>query len=317
MPRTDGRTDGEPGFSVVIPAFNREATLGRSIESALAQSHPPAEILVVDDGSTDSTSVVASAFGDAVRVIRQPNGGASSARNLGVDCAEAEWIAFLDSDDHWTTHHLLRLADAIRATEGRADTYFADMIRDTTQERLWEEAGFVPAAPYDYVDDATSWAALDLQPTMLQASAIRRSAYQASGGLVEHLRSRHDTHLFFLLLIGRSACAVNHVGTLQTNDDSSGARVTEAIGATTEGYWIETHWMYRDVLDRYPELGKEYRSAFAQRCAAAQLKLATFAYRRKDYGKSVHLGALALSTSPRRFVAGVGNRVTGFWRPRA
>ena len=67
------RTNEEISFSVVIPAFNREATLGRSIESALAQSHAPAEILVVDDGSIDSTSVVASGYGDAVRVIQQPN----------------------------------------------------------------------------------------------------------------------------------------------------------------------------------------------------------------------------------------------------
>ena len=306
----------EVGFSVVIPAFNREATLGRSIESALAQSHPPLQILVVDDGSTDSTSVVASGFGDAVRVIRQPNGGASSARNLGVDCAGAEWIAFLDSDDHWTTNHLLRLAEAIRATEGRADTYFADMIRDTTRRRLWEDAGFVPAAAHYCVDDATSWAAMDQQPTMLQASTIRRSAYQEVGGLAEHLRSREDTHLFLRLLISRTACAVNHVGTVQTDDDSSGGRLTEAIGATSEEYWIATHWMYRDVLDRYPELSKEYRDSFAQRCAAAQLKLAAFAYQRKDYGKSARLSALALSTSPPRFVAGVRNRVTGFVRPR-
>ncbi len=74
--------------------------------------------------------------------------------------------------------------------------------------------------------------------------------------------------------------------------------------------------MYRDVLDRYPELSKEYRDSFAQRCAAAQLKLAAFAYQRKDYGKSARLSALALSTSPPRFVAGVRNRVTGFVRPR-
>ena len=185
------------------------------------------------------------------------------------------------------------------------------MIRDRSERRLWEDAGFAPAAPYEYVDNATSWAALDRQPTMLQASAIRRSAYKELGGLVDHLRSRHDTHLFLLLLIPRPACAVNHVGTVQTDDDLSGGRVTEAIGATTEGYWSETQWMYLDVLNRYPKLGKEYRNAFAERCAAAQLRLAEFAYRRKDYGGSVHLSAMALLTSPRRFASGVRGRTAG------
>lgn len=112
----------EPRISVVIPAFNREKTIGRAIESALAQTRPPFEIIVVDDGSSDSTAAVVTAFRDSVRYVRQPNAGASAARNRGVELAGAPWVAFLDSDDYWFDDHLERMAEAIVATGQQAST---------------------------------------------------------------------------------------------------------------------------------------------------------------------------------------------------
>jgi len=88
-----------PAFSVIIAVFNGEATIARAIESILAQSRPAAEIIVVDDGSTDDTAGRVASFGDAVRYIRQPNQGVSVARNRGVEEAKEEWLAFLDADD--------------------------------------------------------------------------------------------------------------------------------------------------------------------------------------------------------------------------
>lgn len=97
-----------PTISVVIPAYNAEAYVARAIESALTQTHPVLEILVVDDGSRDQTAVVAGQFVSPVRVLQQPNGGPSAARNLGVREARGEWIAFLDADDAWLPHKLER-----------------------------------------------------------------------------------------------------------------------------------------------------------------------------------------------------------------
>lgn len=91
-----------PSISVVIPAYNREHMIARAIESVLAQTHPPAEVVVVDDGSTDNTAEVVGRYEDrGVRCIRKDNGGASSARNLGIALSTGDWIAFLDSDDLW------------------------------------------------------------------------------------------------------------------------------------------------------------------------------------------------------------------------
>lgn len=92
--------------SVVIPAFNAEAFLGRAIKSVLAQSLPPVEILVVDDGSTDGTAKVAQTHNNLLRYIYQKNAGVSAARNCGIQKASGEFMAFLDADDEWLPHYL-------------------------------------------------------------------------------------------------------------------------------------------------------------------------------------------------------------------
>ena len=93
-----------PEFTVVIPAFNAEATISQSIESVLHQIRPINEIIVIDDGSTDSTASIVKSFQkleDRIRYYFQENCGVSSARNYGVSLAKSENVLFLDSDDVW------------------------------------------------------------------------------------------------------------------------------------------------------------------------------------------------------------------------
>ena len=87
-------------ITVVIPTYNRYEFLKRALASVYAQSYPPKEVIVVDDGSTDNTSQIKQDFIDA-KYIYQTNSGVSSARNLGIKNSASEWIAFLDSDDEW------------------------------------------------------------------------------------------------------------------------------------------------------------------------------------------------------------------------
>lgn len=88
-------------ISGIVPVWNGERFLAEALESMLAQTRPPLEIIVVDDGSTDRSPDIAGTFADRIRYVRQPNQGPPSARNAGIALARGDLIAFLDADDIW------------------------------------------------------------------------------------------------------------------------------------------------------------------------------------------------------------------------
>jgi len=88
-----------PLVSIIIPCFNAEEYVAESIQSALDQTHPDCEVIVIDDGSTDRSLDVIQSFGDKIRWETGPNRGGCAARNRGIALASGEWIQFLDADD--------------------------------------------------------------------------------------------------------------------------------------------------------------------------------------------------------------------------
>lgn len=106
--------------SVIIPVHDGERFLAEAIDSALAQSLPPGEVLVIDDGSTDGSAAVAAAYGPPVRLLRQGRSGPGVARNAGVEAATGEWLAFLDADDLMTDGRLLAQRDRLLGAAGPA-----------------------------------------------------------------------------------------------------------------------------------------------------------------------------------------------------
>jgi len=100
---------GYPTISVIIPCYNRCATILDTLQSVMLQKYPAHEIIVIDDGSTDQTGeIIKSNYTSSqVKYIYQENSGSASARNTGLDNAQGEWVAFLDSDDQWTENKLL------------------------------------------------------------------------------------------------------------------------------------------------------------------------------------------------------------------
>ena len=181
-------------IAVVIPTHDRADFLTTAIDSALAQSRPPDEIVVVDDGSTDDTASVLARYGDRIRVLRQDNAGQAAARNRGVAATNADWVAFLDSDDCWERAALQRLEGAagefpaagliaMRALAMRADGSITRRIQGkkspgsffTTRSILLKDAGGI------------------LTPM------VKRSLFVEVGGFDATLRSAEDVDLWLRL----------------------------------------------------------------------------------------------------------------------
>ena len=104
-------------ISVIVTAYNCAAYLGEALDSVLAQTRPAAEVIVLDDGSTDdgATAGVAHRYGERVRYIYQPNSGIGAARNTGAAAAQGSHLAWLDGDDYWEPDKLARQAAALTA----------------------------------------------------------------------------------------------------------------------------------------------------------------------------------------------------------
>ena len=94
-------------ITVIIPTYNREATVEQALQSVLDQTASPQEIIVVDDASTDNTAEILEKYSTEINIItNNSNQGVSFSRNAGIQVANGEWIAFLDSDDIWDPHKL-------------------------------------------------------------------------------------------------------------------------------------------------------------------------------------------------------------------
>jgi len=108
----ESRVSSCPGVSIIIPAYNYARFLGEAVDSALAQTYPEFEVLVIDDGSTDNTAEVAARYGNRIRYVYQTNAGLSAARNAGIRAARFSCLCFLDADDVMLPEMLAKSMDA-------------------------------------------------------------------------------------------------------------------------------------------------------------------------------------------------------------
>jgi glycosyltransferase involved in cell wall biosynthesis len=286
-------------ITVVIPTFNRSNLISRAIDSVLDQTVPAAEVIVVDDGSTDDTRSVVHRFGQRVRYEWQKNAGASASRNVGIRLATRPWIAFLDSDDYWTYQHLERMTVAIRETESRGIVYFSDMRLPAEDGvgTLWETIGFCPVPPLQLTPDGSSWALMKRQPMMLQSSVISKKALNEVGGLDLRLRVIHDAHLFCQLTIGQAACAVSGIGCIQTSDQSLAGRLTTAIPLGSSENATEHCHMWPDILANQ-KLPGEFRPLVRLHVANSRWNAAKDLVRARHYSRGIMSFARALLTDP-------------------
>ena len=185
-----------PTISAIVPVFNGRRYLPQAVESVQLQSLPPAELIVVDDGSTDDSLAALAGLGSGLplRVLRQSNAGQSAARNRGAEAARGDFLAFLDQDDAWHPQHLQTLAAALagRPEAGWAYSDFDEMDSNgnLVTHRFLAEHGLQHPKTSLY-----ACVAADLM-VLPSASLLRKSAFSAVGGFDEALSGYEDDDLF-------------------------------------------------------------------------------------------------------------------------
>ena len=187
-----------PLVSVIVPTYNCDRYIGEAVESVLAQTTSPYEIIVVDDGSTDNTAQALAPYRDSVHVVRQDNQGVAAARNAGIALAKGDLIAFLDADDTFFPEKLAKQADCF--------------VRSPTLGMVISGWQIVTKAG-ELLSIATPWkdnpvldlkAAVLCKPARPSATMIRRDWCRRTGGFDTALSSAED--LDFLLRLMLEGC---------------------------------------------------------------------------------------------------------------
>lgn len=197
-------------LAIIVPCYNAEGTLAATLESAIAQGDG-AEIIVVDDGSTDRSLAIARSFEPRVRVLTGPNLGVSAARNRGIGATDASWLVFLDADDLLLPGTMARRLAC--AEEANADVVICD----------WEEIdGIAEAAANGQTLRSIDWQLMKEDAELATATRVwattaailyRRALVERIGGFREDLPVIQDARfLFDAVRCGGLVAHSDHVG---------------------------------------------------------------------------------------------------------
>ena len=191
---------GRPAVSIVLPTYNREALIGRSIRSVLEQTFADFELIVVDDGSTDATTeeLTRLAHGDRrIRYLRlDENRGAAAARNVGIRHAMGPFIAFQDSDDEWLPVKLERHMRVFATCGPDVGVVYSDMDRILSDGTVQYHRS-PDIAPGVLIDPGTGF--YQVCKLGIQSAVIRSECFARAGGFNEDFPVLEDLELFLRL----------------------------------------------------------------------------------------------------------------------
>jgi glycosyltransferase involved in cell wall biosynthesis len=263
-----------PKVSVVIPTYNRAATVRKGIDSVLAQTVTDLEVIVVDDGSSDDTGkILGETFGNRIRYYAQPNQGASVARNKGIEEARGDWIAFLDSDDLWEKEKLewqLKALERFAPQCGGCytDARFYNHPETRTMFQMVEE---------EYRHEGTMGINRDVLQRLvrpggagmvvcLSSLVARADVVRESGGFDLKLLYSQDSEFMFRLAMLTGFCYVNLP---LVRFDRSPAEIRH-VGVQSEWnkfeFWLRDSQLRLEGLSRLSEgLPKEIRNIIRER----------------------------------------------------
>jgi glycosyltransferase involved in cell wall biosynthesis len=187
--------------SVVIPLFNKEFSIRRTIASVLAQTHQSFELLIINDGSTDNSLHEADTFTDLrVRIITQPNAGECAARNRGIYEAKYDLVAFLDADDEWDLGFLEKIIEL-------RDKYLECQVFATSFRYMTDDPAKMRKKPNPY---APGWEGVitdyfrvlkTYTPFFPSSIAVKKETLIKLGGFKEGVKLRGDMEMWFRLAL--------------------------------------------------------------------------------------------------------------------
>jgi glycosyltransferase involved in cell wall biosynthesis len=180
--------------TIGIPVYNCEAWVREAIDSALAQTWPRKEVIVVDDGSQDRTPAICAEFGQLIRYVRQDRRGGNSARNLILKLATGDWIQYLDADDYL-------IPDKIQSQLTALSDEIADLILSPTISETWRDGSPIDQAVQEFkapFDWYRYWIAWKLPQT--GGCLWRKEFLQTIGGWNEELACNQDYELYLRAL---------------------------------------------------------------------------------------------------------------------
>ena len=210
-------------ISVVIPLYNKEKLIGRTLESVLAQSYSDFEVVVVDDGSSDGSAAVVESFADPrIRLIRQANAGVSAARNRGIAESRGEFIALLDADDIWRENYLQTQFELTQKYP-QCDIFATDYC--FSNSKGVEKATIIRKLPFDGEDGIlTNYfevASCSHPPLWTSAVMVRKGAIESVGGFPIGIKSGEDLITWARLAVKFKIAYSHFIGAVFMENHSS------------------------------------------------------------------------------------------------
>lgn len=237
--------DDPPLISIVMPTYNRACLVERAIRSVIAQSYRAWELIVVDDGSVDGTRAVVSAMSlvdDRISVVARPHSGVSAARNVGIESARGRYVAFLDSDNEWTTEFLTASVSSLIAN-GASGSYSAVEVRLDDERREYLGG---PAMRDDLLDGRNM--------VDLNALVIERAVLIEVGMFDTAIRRWVDFDLVLRVLRSHDLAYLPMIGVIYDHRASAVDRITTSESDRWREVVLEKSLVDWDRQDR--ELGE-------------------------------------------------------------
>jgi glycosyltransferase involved in cell wall biosynthesis len=234
-------------FSIIIPLYNKALYIEKAMRSVLNQSFRNFEVIIVNDGSTDNSLQVVEAFLqlqyrngnnsllEHVRIINQPNGGVSNARNNGVKIAQYDYIAFLDADDWWHKHYLSSMKELIES-HPKAKLYASSYYQVKNGRQHTAAIGVHKQFTSGYVDYFNVYAETLCMPVWTGATIIKKEAFEEMNGFPQQLKLGEDFILWANVALKYKVAFCNKPLAYYNHDVDSEQRAVGRLFPTEQHY---------------------------------------------------------------------------------